>query len=69
MEDSLGTIIINITRTEKGDSIQKTFLNVRDSEILFVAEILMEEVLQKIKNDIKARATSKNVVSEHKEMD
>jgi hypothetical protein len=69
MEDSVSTIIITIVRSQGTVNYKKAYTNIGNADILFVAEMLREEVLQEIKNDIKARATSKNVVSEHKEMD
>jgi hypothetical protein len=69
MEQSVSTIIVTIVRSQGTVNYKKSYTNIGNADILFVAEMLREEVLQEIKNDIKARAISKNVVSEHKEMD
>jgi hypothetical protein len=69
MEDSVSTIIITIVKSKGTVNYQKDYTNISNADILIVAEMLREEVMQEIKENIKARATSKNVVSEHKEVD
>jgi hypothetical protein len=55
MENSTGTIVITIVRNEDGTSFQKSFTNVRNSEILLIGEMLKQEVLDDINEDIKKR--------------
>jgi hypothetical protein len=58
MENSTGTIVITIVRNEDGTSFQKSFTNVRNSEILLIGEMLKQEVLDDINEDIKKRKNS-----------
>ena len=69
MENSTSTIIITIVRSKGNVKYLKDYRNISHADILFVAEMLREEILQEIKKDIKARNISKSSTTEDKEMD
>ena len=56
MNNSVGTIIITITRTNEGSTIQKIFKNVAPMERLSIGELMKVEALE----DLKVVSTSQS---------
>jgi hypothetical protein len=65
MENSRGTMIITINRTEEGISISKVFNKVAPHEVVAIGEILKTEALELIKT----QTISSKELTEDKEMD
>lgn len=66
MNNSVGTIIITITRTDEGSTINKIYKNVAPVERIAIGELMKVEALEQLKE---TTTSDDNTIPLEKEMD
>lgn len=66
MNNSVGTIIITITRTDEGNTINKIYKNVSPVERIAIGELMKVEALEELKE---TKTLNDNTIPLEKEMD